>query len=88
MAELPPTPIFEDNKGTWATVNNPVSTAQASKALDVRYFNTRDYIREGKLRVHFLRTHLNVADFFTKGLPKEPYCDFKRVLMGSVSHNH
>ena len=88
LAELPPTPIFEDNKGTWATVNNPVSTAQASKALDVRYFNTRDYIREGKLRVQFLRTHLNVADFFTKGLPKEPYCDFKRVLMGSVSHNH
>ena len=88
LSELPPTPIFEDNKGTWATVNNPVSTAQASKALDVRYFNTRDYIREGKLRVSFLRTHLNVADFFTKGLPKEAFCDFKRVLMGSISHNH
>ena len=88
LNELPPTPIFEDNKGTWATVNNPISTAQGCKHLDTRYFGTRDHIREGRLRVHFLRTHLNVADFFTKGLPNPAYSDFKRVLMGSVSNNY
>ena len=36
----------------------------------------------------YIPTDKNVADFFTKGLPKEAFCDFKRVLMGSISHNH
>jgi hypothetical protein len=82
---LPPTPIHVDNKGTTQTVNNPVSTAQASKHLDLRYFKVRDYIRERKLRVDFLRTHLNVSDFFTKALPDGPFKDFRETLMGFKS---
>ena len=65
------------------------SSSQSWTSPDVR--NQCDFSRAERMverLVQFLRTHLNVADFFTKGLPKEPYCDFKRVLMGSVSHNH
>ena len=83
--DLPPTPVYCDNKGTVQTINNPVSTAQASKHLDNRYFSCRDHIREGKLRVEFIRTHLNISDFFTKGLPDPLFSEFKRVLMGTVS---
>ena len=79
---LPPSPIMVDNKGTTQTVNNPMSTAQASKHLDLRYFKVRDHIRERKLRVQFLRTHLNVADFFTKALPDPAFRNFRETLMG------
>ena len=73
--------------GTSHTVNNPVSTAQASRHLDVRYFKVRDHIRENKLRVNFIRTHLNVSDFFTKNLPNPLLQDFRRILMGTASHS-
>ena len=66
---LPPTPIFVDNKGTTQTANNPISSAQASKSLETRYFRVRDRIRDRKLRVNFLPTHLNAANFFIKNLP-------------------
>ena len=59
-----------------------MSTAQASKHLDLRYFKVRDHIRERKLRVQFLRTHLNVADFFTKALPDPAFRNFRETLMG------
>ena len=87
--DLPPTPMLVDNKGTVATVNNPMSTAQASRHLDVRFFRVRDHIRERKLCVNFIRTHLNVADFFTnKALPITAFCDFRRILMGDPSRSY
>ena len=47
----------------------------------------RDHIRENKLRVNFIRTHLNVSDFFTKNLPNPLFQDFRRILMGTASHS-
>ena len=88
LKKMPPTPVFVDNKGTTQTVNNPMSTAQASKHLDTRYFKVRDHIREHKLRVQFIRTHLNVADFFTKALPMPAFGDYRASLMGYESDNY
>ena len=88
LQKMPPTPVWVDNKGTTQTVNNPMSTAQASKHLDTRYFKVRDHIREHKLRVQFLRTHLNIADFFTKALPMPAFGDYKASLMGHDSNNY
>ena len=86
LDNLPPTPVYCDNKGTVSTVNNPISTAQASRHLDVRYFKARDHIRDKKMRVQFISTHLNVADFFTKNLPKEAFHNYRRILMGTYSN--
>ena len=89
LDNMPPTPIMIDNKGTHATVNNPMSTAHASRHLDVRFFRVRDHIREKKkLRVHFVRTHLNVSDFFTKALPTTAFNNFRRILMGDIARNY
>ena len=88
LKQLPPTPVFVDNKGTTQTVNNPTSTAQASKHLDTRYFKVRDHIRERKLRVQFIRTHVNVSDFFTKALGNPAFAEFKSTIMGMRSNNY
>ena len=82
---MPPTPIFGDNLGTTVTVNNPVSAAWASRHLDRRHFKIRDRIKEGKLRVTFVPTKVNLADFFTKGLPTDAFSRFKRVIMNMLA---
>ena len=85
LLQMPPTPICCDNKGTTATVNNPVSAAWSSRHLDRRYFQCRDRIQEGKIRCTFCRTNSNLADFFTKGLPTDLFKRFKRLIMNIVT---
>lgn len=74
-------PILCDNKGTVFTANNP-STDLNNKALETRWFNIRDYVRDGLLKVFHIGTNLNVADFFTKPLAGEKFTDFRNFLMG------
>ena len=75
-----PFPLFNDNLGSTQTVNNP-DTSWRTRHLDVKYFKVRDYIREMKLTVSHIATHLNVADFFTKALNFKPFSRF-RTYMG------
>ena len=82
--QMAPTPIMVDNFGTTKTANNPVSSTQGSKHIDVRYFRVRDFIKNKLLRVIFCRTNVNIADFFTKGLPTTTFQSFKSKLMGCV----
>ena len=82
---MPPTPVFGDNLGTTVTVNNPVSAAWSSRHLDRRHFKVRDRIKEGKLRVTFVPTKANLADFFTKGLPTDAFKRFKHLIMSMVT---
>ena len=74
-------PILCDNKGTVFTANNP-SVEHNTKALETRWYNIRDYIRDGLLRVFHVGTNLNIADFFTKPLTGDKFVDFRNYLMG------
>ena len=65
-AQLTP-PMLCDNKGTVFTANNP-STELNTKALETRWYNIRDYVRDGLLRIFHIGTNLNVADFFTSAI--------------------
>ena len=62
-----------------------LSQLRVSSDLDRRYFQVRDRIKEGKLRVSFCPTSSNLADFFTKGLPTPKFKQFKFVIMNFVS---
>ena len=74
-------PILCDNKGTVFTANNP-STDVNNKALETRWYNVRDYVQNGLLRIFHIGTNLNVADFFTKALTGEKFNGFRDFLMG------
>ena len=84
LPPLPPLPVACDNKGTVFSVNNPDTSTKAQKHVALKYYRTRDEIRLNNIRVNYISTHMNVADFFTKELPNQLFTDFKRVLMGSV----
>ena len=74
-----PTPMMCDNMGTTLTANNPIS-GNRSKAISVRWFKIREYISQGKLRVHHIGTKLNVSDGFTKPLDRTQFQQFRHWL--------
>ena len=76
---MKPFPLFNDNLGATQTVNNP-DTSWRTRHLDVKYFKIRDYIKEMKLTVSHVPTHLNVADFFTKALTYPHFSKFRTYL--------
>ena len=78
-----PTPIFCDNQGTVFTVHNPYINHR-SKHLDIRYYRARQMIRDRMIDVIFCRTHLNLADFFTKSLESSHFFTFKDLIMNTT----
>jgi hypothetical protein len=64
----PATSLFCDNEVAIGIASDTV-LQRMSKATDMRLHWIRDRVRQGHLRVVFIRGLHNVADFFTKPLP-------------------
>ena len=77
--KMDPPYVFNDNKGTTQTVNNP-ETKLTDKHIDTKYFCTRRYIASSLLRVAYVPTDLNLADFFTKALQFRPFSKFREYI--------
>ena len=78
--ELDPLQLFNDNLGTTQTINNPESTSQRSKHLDIRYFRIRQHVKRQDIKVQYIGTDMNVADFFTKALTGDKFFQFRSVV--------
>ena len=77
---IEPPYLFNDNKGTTQAVNNPVTNSN-TKHVATKEFRTRQYIAQRLLRVCYILTDMNIADFFTKALTETPFSKF-RVFLG------
>ena len=76
---IEPPYLFNDNKGTTQTVNNPVTNSN-TKHVATKEFRTRQYIAQRLLRVCYIPTNMNIADFFTKALTETPFSKFRAFL--------
>ena len=76
---IEPPYLFNDNKGTTQTVNNPVTNSN-TKHVVTKEFRTRQYIAQRLLRVCYIPTDINIADFFTKALTEAPFSKFRAFL--------
>ena len=81
---LEPPYLFNKNKGTTQTVNNPVTNSN-TKHVAIKYFRTRQYIAQRLLRVCYVPTTMNISDFLTKALTETPCCMFRAYLGMSES---
>ncbi|KAL4297937.1 hypothetical protein GQ457_12G019090 [Hibiscus cannabinus] len=63
------TVIHVDNKSTIELAKNPVNH-ERSKHIDVRFHFIRDHVKEGNVELVHVASHDQVADIFTKSLPK------------------
>ena len=69
--------LFNDNLGTTQTINNPNSVSPGIKHIDTRFFRIRQWVEAAKLRIAYVGTDFNVADFFTKGLTWPKFSRFR-----------
>ncbi|GKF39085.1 hypothetical protein Tco_0119146 [Tanacetum coccineum] len=65
-------PLYCDNKCAIALCCNNVQHSRA-KHIDVRYHSIKEQVENGILELYFVRTEYQLADIFTKPLPRERF---------------
>ncbi|GJU92377.1 integrase, catalytic region, zinc finger, CCHC-type containing protein [Tanacetum coccineum] len=65
-------PVYCDNKSEIALCCNNVQHSRA-KHIDVRYHYIKEQVENGIVELYFVRTKYQLADIFTKPLPRERF---------------
>ncbi|GJV15182.1 retrovirus-related pol polyprotein from transposon TNT 1-94 [Tanacetum coccineum] len=65
-------PLYCDNKSVIALCCNNVQHLRA-KHIDVRYHFIKEHVENGIVELYFVRTEYQLADIFTKPLPRERF---------------
>ena len=67
---LEPILICGDNQGSIFMADNPV-TESHSKHINLRWHGIRDYVKEGLIKIFYIKGTKNPADMFMKNLGQE-----------------
>ncbi|GJT68414.1 retrovirus-related pol polyprotein from transposon TNT 1-94 [Tanacetum coccineum] len=65
-------PIYFDSKSAIAISCNPVQHSR-TKHINIRYHFINEHVENGIIELYFVRTEYQLADLFTKALPKERF---------------
>ncbi|GJS37439.1 putative ribonuclease H-like domain-containing protein [Tanacetum coccineum] len=65
-------PMYCDSKSAIAISCNPVQHSK-TKHIDIRYHFIKEHVERGTMEIYFVRTEYQLADLFTKALPKERF---------------
>nr|GFA46033.1 retrovirus-related Pol polyprotein from transposon TNT 1-94 [Tanacetum cinerariifolium] len=65
-------PMYCDSKSAIAISCNPVQHSK-TKHIDIRYHFIKEHVEKGTVELYFVGTKYQLADLFTKALPKERF---------------
>ncbi|GJZ04165.1 copia protein [Tanacetum coccineum] len=65
-------PIYCDSKSAIAISCNPVQHSR-TKQINIRYHFIKEHVEKGTIELYFVGTEYQLADLFTKALPKERF---------------
>ncbi|GKE73684.1 hypothetical protein Tco_1535725, partial [Tanacetum coccineum] len=65
-------PMYCDSKSAIAISCNPVQHSK-TKHIDIRYHFIKEHVEKGTVEIYFVGTEYELADLFTKTLPKERF---------------
>lgn len=72
-------PLMCDNNGAIVLTKDALFHAKV-KHIDIAYHSIRERITRRQLKVHYVRTHENVADIFTKALARKDHGRLRSYL--------
>ncbi|GJX73688.1 hypothetical protein Tco_0312283 [Tanacetum coccineum] len=65
-------PIYYDSKSAIAISCNPVQHSR-TKHINIRYHFIKEHVEKGTIELYFVETEYQLANLFTKALPKERF---------------
>ncbi len=71
--------IFTNSQSTLAIVRNPMFHAR-TKHIEVHYHYVTERFSAGEISLAYVPTQDNIADLFTKALPREKFEAFRKAL--------
>jgi hypothetical protein len=81
LETLPPTPVLGDNTASISLLD--LGVTKRSRHFAIEWFKVKDLVEHGELKVEWISTEENLADFFTKKLARERFQRLRDKLMGS-----
>ena len=85
LGDSRPTEIGMDNQSAIAIASNPELHSR-TKHIDRRHFFIRECVENLQLRVPFVSTVDNMADFVTKPLPPKHFWRMRNAIMNVPAH--
>ncbi len=73
--------VFEDNKGCLEIATAPKMRPR-TRHIAIKYHHFRSHVASGTIVIKWVETGLQVADQFTKGLPRDTFSKLRFMLMG------
>ncbi len=78
-----PTIIMCDNTSAIGIATDSIKQKR-SKAVDMRFHWIRDRVRQRQFIIAYIPTQQNLADYFTKNLPKDAHAKFHSFLVHNI----
>ena len=76
------TPVYEDNATAISWSEGAVGGSDRAKHVDLREHYVHDAVAQGVLKLVKVPSEDNLADLFTKPLPKDRFLVLRKKLMG------
>jgi hypothetical protein len=73
--------VHGDNKAS-ICVGNGTASGKRSRHINIKFHNVKDAVREGVVSLHYVPSHLNIADIFTKCLGSVAFGTLRNSFMG------
>ncbi|KAL0384142.1 UNVERIFIED_CONTAM: Retrovirus-related Pol polyprotein from transposon RE1 [Sesamum radiatum] len=80
-----PTTIYCDNKSAIAITKNPVQHNR-TKHIDIKYHALREATTRGEIELKYCSTEEQLADMFTKALPRDKFEELRTKIGVSQKH--
>ena len=79
-ASMPLIPVLEDNEGAISLASNPTTNSN-SNGIDVRHYVPRARVERDKIKVIYVPSAYQPADFLTKALTREAFEIHREIVM-------
>ncbi len=84
VVQTNPTEVRLDNQTTIKMIEDDNMT-EKRRHINVAYHYTRDLLKDGAISIKWVPTADQIADIFTKALPRISFIKFREILMGRAS---
>ena len=75
--------VYQDNHSSMRMEINGRNLCNGnSRHINVRYFFIKYRVDSGDVKIEYCPTSMMIADYFTKPLMGDLFCEFRRIIMG------